>query len=469
MFHLDQKLKEPLYQQLYSMFVKQITLGQFSPGEQLPSTRSLAKDLCISVNTVKTAYFQLALEGYVKSAPGSGYYVMDIPSERLPFTAAEPVPAARIPRDSPRFYQYDLQYGNLPQGTFPSEVWLRYARDILYSQESEQLNQYGDPQGDIELRGEIAHYLRKTRGVNCLPEQVVMTCGAQYSVGIIAHLLENGSIAFEDPGYDVTRREFLNHRLVVHPVPVHEDGIDIETLKESGAELVYITPSHQFPLGSVLPIAKRIQILSWAEQQDAYILEDDYDCELRYHLQPVPALQGVSDGSRVIYMGTFSKLLSPSLRMSYLVLPPALLERYRTVFRDTFCQCSWLQQRVLAHYMEDGHWDRQIRRMVTGNCKKHDLLLAGLKQILPPSVQIYGMNAGTHFVLEIPKPGNANLFIEKAAACGVRVYPALEYWMDKKAVPPSMLLLGYTGLTAEDIPNVLLLLAQAWNTPQPCP
>lgn len=461
MLYINRESGIPIYQQLYSQFTEQITSGILRTGEKLPSIRDLSGTLCISVNIIKMVYFQLVLEGFVYSRPGSGYFVEDV---QLDIPALQTIDRPILIKTNEIVEQkalYDFQYGNLHPSSFPSGLWLRYTKEILYSHGVEAISQYGDKQGDYELRYQIARYLRQVRSVNCVPEQIIMTCGMQYSIGVVARLTGDKTVAFEDPGYNIARREFLNHCLSVVPVPVREDGIDLRELAQSNTGLVYITPSHQFPMGYVMPMANRFRILVWAEKQNAYILEDDYDCELRYHQQPIPALQGISNGNRVIYMGTFSKLLSPALRMSYLVLPPVLLALYNKIFEGTYCQCSWLQQRVLSEFIKDGQWERQIRRLVTGNCKKHDLLLNNLRRILPESARIHGINAGTHLVLELNDCSCAKGVMNKAASQGIRIYGTQNFWMNPTKAPRNMLLLGYTGLTKEDIQKAISLFENA--------
>lgn len=463
MFYINRESKEPIYQQLYSQFIKQISSGQLAAGEKLPSTRNLSKTLCISINTVKTVYFQLTLEGYVSNRPGAGYYIEKIPIDQFGCTASIDSVIKPIERKNEHVYRFDLQYGDLDAESFPIELWQRYTKEVLYSHNIKQIMKYGDPRGEDELRYQIARYLQSTRGVNCSPEQIIITCGMQYSLGVVAHLLGDEVIAFENPGYSIARKEFLNHRLKVLPIPILKDGIDLGVLEQSGAGLVYTTPSHQFPMGFVMPISKRLQLLAWSGKYNAYIIEDDYDCELRYHNQPIPAMQGISNSNRVIYMGTFSKLLSPSLRISYLVLPPELSERYNSVFEGTFSQCSWLQQKVLANFMKDGHWERQIRRMVTGNCKKHDLILNGLRKILPDSVQIHGVNAGTHFMLEFPEKVDIYHMLNRATEQNIKLYTAQDCWIGAENFKHNMILLGYTGLKIEAIPQMLVYLEKAWR------
>ncbi|QXE90328.1 MocR-like pyridoxine biosynthesis transcription factor PdxR [Geomonas subterranea] len=478
MIYLNPESKKPLYQQLYEQLKQNIITGEYEKGSRLTSTRDLAKNLSIARNTVEAAYDQLCIEGYVEGRHGSGYVVQDLQEDLLYFPDmtgdVEDVqllssggkthePEAPPPAQA-RAVKYNFSYGDFDPHSFPHALWRRLNNEVLTSMKVDSIAYYGDKQGELQLRRELTKYLRQSRGVKCSPDQIVVGAGLQDLAMMICLLFpqEERILGMEEPGYDFTRVIFANHGYRVLPVPVGESGIDPAELKKSGARLAYVTPSHQLPTGVVMPIQHRMRLLQWAEQSGGVIIEDDYDSEFRYRTRPIPALQSIDRQERVIYLGTFSKAFAPGLRMGYMVLPRWLLSRYHTVFERYKCTVPRLQQYVAASLLSGGHWDRHLRKVCLVNKKKHEVLVQSIQREMGDRVRIYGSNAGLHVLLEHFTGETQEAMVERAAAYQVKVSPTRQFWHNPDSAPENLIMIGFGGLSAEEIAEGIKLLRQAW-------
>ncbi|WP_274655305.1 PLP-dependent aminotransferase family protein [Paenibacillus humicola] len=372
---LNRGANEPEYVRIYRFYRERILLGVIPGGTKLPSIRALAQHLGVSRNPVETAYAQLVAEGYLQNKPKSGYTAAVIEPLR---GIAGPEPAVNQNLDhnanpKPGAGQQqeplliDFSYDRILPEHFPLRLWKRFMVKALNGN-GRDLFGYGDPKGEPGLRRLIRSHLRQNRGVVCEPEQIVITSGTQQSAYMIGCLLssenrELGVEAFMHPGM---HRMFLRQRFVPVPIRLENDGLSCEEL-ERHRQLcgVYVTPSHQFPQGAMLPAAKRSRLIHWAERCGGWIIEDDYDSEFVYEGRPLPALQSIDPLGRVIYLGTFSRILAPAIRLGFLILPPALLERYEREFNHFDQTASRLTQHTLQLLMEEGRLDRHIRRMRT--------------------------------------------------------------------------------------------------------
>ncbi len=445
----------PLYQQLYLHMAAAIQSGELAPGARLPSKRQLCAQLGISMSTVETVYSLLAAEGYVLSRPRSGYIVADL----LPLA---PPPAADIPQPPapPPRWRFDCSTSAVDTSVFPFTSWARITKEAVY--EHPDLLQRGHPQGDLPLRGALADFLAQYRGVHCRPEQIIVGAGADYLLSTLLQLLpQHTAVALEDPGYPAAYATVSHHGRQVIPIPVDEEGMSPEALEASGARLAYVTPSHQFPLGVTMPAGRRSRLLHWASAApDRYLIEDDYDSEFRYSSRPIPAMQGLDRAGRVVYMGTFSRSIAPSIRVAYLILPHALLERYHEMFPHAACTVSRFEQEALRRFLVQGLYGRHLRRVGNLYRRKCALFAQALGDI--PGVTLSGQEAGLHFLLTLPRFSEAEL-VERAAARSVRVHPLSRYC---HAVPPlpSTVVLGFAGLTEEDLAQTAALLREAYET-----
>lgn len=457
----------PLYKQLYNQIREQVLSGQLSADAKLPSVRVLANELSISRNTVDGAYQELSAEGYIYSRPNSGYYVSAHCHDSIPFPPNLAPYKQKYPQELPSGYKYDFHPARIDTESFPAVLWRKCFNSVLL-EKPHALSAYSAAQGEQELRCNIQSYLESSRGVLCQPEQIVICAGLQQGLDIVAHLLKNNhtSVAVENPGYHLPRSVFKNHAYDIVPVPVGLNGIDIESLKATISTIAYVTPSHQLPLGYVMPIANRLSLIEWAEAGGKYILEDDYDSELRYHGKPFPSLQGLRPGGNIIYLGSFSKVISPALRISYLVLPKALLAEYKNMFKDYFSTVPLPDQLTLSKFMALGHWERHIRRMRTIYKKKHDTLILCIERHFGSRAVILGQGAGLHVVVQLPTSTMSELeFIDQARQKGIRLFSFSATRVSDEPIPLHIIL-GFGGMTFSDIERGVALLSEI-NTTYP--
>lgn len=459
MFILNNNDPTPLYRQLYSQIREQVLSGRLSADSKLPSVRDLAAELSTSRNTVEAAYQELYAEGYIYSRHRSGYFVSVLDQETAPSAPRRKSgkPLVRTPAAS---YLYDFHPARLDPESFPTAIWRRCFLEAL-RESAGDLAQYGDPQGDWSLRANLREYLERSRGVACQEDQIVVCAGLQHSLELVAHLLKDRhrQVAVENPGYHLPRAVFGNNGFQVVPVDVKPTGLDVEQLKLGGSSIAYLTPSHQLPMGYVMPVANRLKLIEWAESGGNFIIEDDYDSELRYHGKPIPSLQGLRPEGNIVYLGTFSKVLSPALRLGYLVLPHALLSAYHRKYRDYFSSVPLLEQRTMARFMEQGHWARHVRRMRILNQKKHDTLLRAIERHFGGRAHAIGAGAGLHVVLELTagNPGEAEI-IRRAEGKGIHLFPFSATCVGDRA--STMLLLGFGGMSPAEIERGTALLAE---------
>jgi GntR family transcriptional regulator/MocR family aminotransferase len=460
MFILNSNSPAPLYQQLYTQIREHILSGKLPADSRLPSVRHLATELSASRNTVEGAYQELYAEGYIYSKSRSGYFVAALDQETAPLSLAHH-PSHASPQIARSHYSYDFHPAGLDPQSFPVAIWRKLYLESL-RESSRQLVRYSDPQGELQLRCAIKAYLERSRGVLCEPDQIVVCAGLQQSLDIVAHLLKGShtSVAVEDPGYHLPRAVFRNHSFNIVPVPVGPHGIDLDALRAGSGTVAYVTPSHQLPTGCVMPVTSRLKLIEWAEASDNMIIEDDYDSELRYLGKPIPSLQSLRPHGNIIYVGTFSKVLSPALRASYLVLPQSLQRAYKQTFADYFATVPLLEQRTLTSFMEQGHWERHIRRMRTIYKRKHDALLASVATHFGSRASVIGHGAGLHIVLQLNgvTPDETDI-ISRAMQAGIQLFPfsATCVTGSNSAI---RLLLGFGGMSSTDIEKGIALLAR---------
>nr|WP_283163343.1 PLP-dependent aminotransferase family protein [Sporolactobacillus mangiferae] len=452
-------MKKALYIQLYESFKQAIDQSKLEKSARLPSIRYLAERLNVSKTTVQMAYQQLLAEGYIESKARSGFFVADLDQESAePASASDPsvfFEKKRAEKQAP--VRYDFFMSDIDTEHFPLNEWRKCEQQALSAAHREVLK-YGAPQGEERLRSAIADYLHRSRGVRCRPEQVVIAAGTQTILSILYPLINwrYNRLAMEEPGYQGVHRSLQNEKIQLTPIPVEEDGISLHALNQVQADAVYITPSHQYPLGMVMPIARRMQLLTWANKNKCWIIEDDYDGEFRYHGKPIPSLQSIDENRRVIYIGTFSKSLIPAIRVGYMILPLSLLERYHQFeWRQT---ASRLHQETLACFMESGKWEKHLRKMRTLYRKKQAALLETIKATMNGHVQISGQDAGLHIVLEVKTLRPRSLLISDAIKSGIRVYELSACQSTKYP----MVLIGFGGLSIDEIREGIKLLHQTW-------
>lgn len=453
--NLDKNSNQPLYIQLYLYIREEIKCGRIKKDSQLPSIRNLAKHLNISKITVDNAYQQLLVEGYIKSKPGSGMYVLEVEEN---ISTSNKINSINItPNLISNNIEYDFNYGSIDVESFDFNIWKKLTSQILSSPDKEFL-QYGDPQGELELRDEISKYLRASRGVLSSKEQVIITSGTSNSLQLICELISEKSIALEMPCWDRAKYVFQKNNFKIYNIPLDKNGISLKHLEKIDTNLVYITPSHQFPSGIVMPISRRQKILNWANETNSFIIEDDYDSEFRYTSHPIPALQSIDSEERVIYLGTFSKSLAPSLRVSYMILPKKLLNIYHKNITMNEQNTSRITQKTLQLFMSNGYWERHIRKMRKIYSKKYNILIKTIESEFDESIRIIGGNAGLHILIEIRNDMIEDAIINVTKKAGLQIYPTSKYWADNTNIKYPIFLIGFGALNEKQIVDGIKLL-----------
>ena len=458
---LDTQSSVPLYEQIYNYIKNDIQDGGLPFGKRLPSTRKLAKFLQISRTTVDMAYEQLVSEGYIESVPYKGYFVCEL--EGLYRLRTGESSGGHAKRPQPESYAYDFSPNGVDLSSFPHNAWRKLSKAVLM-EENRRLFGLGDPQGEQELRETIAAYLHQARGVTAKPEQIVVGAGNDFLLLLLCSMLGTGQkIAMESPTYRKAYDLFANLSNEVCTVGMDDSGMRIDELEKSGACLAYVMPSHQFPLGTVMPVGRRMQLLSWAEASpERYIIEDDYDSEFRYKGKPIPALQGYDRGEKVIYIGTFSRSIAPAIRVSYMVLPGGLMSLYQERGRKISSTVSRVDQMIIAGFLNAGYYERHLNRMRAVYKGRHDALLEEMKAFRRIGY-VRGENAGVHILFTFTNGLKEAEAVRSAAAEGVAVCGLSRYYIGgEQPAESSTVILGYANLSEEEIRSAARRLARAW-------
>lgn len=457
-FNVDRNSTLPMYQQVYRYIKAQIVSGKIVENSKLPSVRQLAELLEVSRNTSQLAYEQLQAEGYIRSEYKKGYYVQAAISELVPISVI--APHTKAPSEIKVNPTIDFQVGAVDGTNFPLAKWRSLSNKVL---KEDLIYQYGENQGDGLLRESLAKYLFESRGVRATSDQIVLGSTTQQLLTILLLLLkeEYTQIAVENPGYNGARELFSLQSFSVVPIPVQMVGIDIKHLEKCQARLVYVTPSHQFPLGMTMPINERYHLIEWAEKVKGYIIEDDYDSEFRYKQQPIPSLQSLTNSKQIIYLSTFSKALLPSIRLSYMVLPEELLARYQQIAPLLQQTASSLHQRTIYHFIEEGHWYAHLRKMKAIYKRKMKVLCDAIERHFKDTVTIIGGSSGIYIVIEVSIKQSEEWLVKEALKNGVQVYPCSPYYVENFPSHPTIQL-GFAGLEEDEICKGIAKLAEAW-------
>ncbi|MEN6328184.1 MAG: PLP-dependent aminotransferase family protein [Syntrophomonas sp.] len=442
----------PLIRQIYEQIRLRILHGELCQGERLPSTRDLAESLSVSRNVVLEAYDQLIAEGYMTSRQGSGTYV----AEGAYWHTSYLDQSLDLNRNQATEMKYDkslidFRFGVPALDLFPKKKWSQMYQNVCADSPSSAFG-YGAPEGCLELRQVLSHYLVKTRGVYCEPEQVIITTGAIQAIYLVANqmLSARDKLVTEDPLNINIRRIFLNTGADVLSIAVDEQGIRADLVPINiNLKLIYTTPSHQFPLGSTLSVQRRIELLKIARQTGCYILEDNYDNEFRFEGTPVSTLQGL-DPERVIYTGTFSKILSPALRIGYLIVPPKLISEFRRLKNLLDHHSPTLNQLALARFIEQGYFERHIAKMKKVYKRRQEAILKGCGSYFPERVKVTGNSTGLHLIVEFNDVIFTDEVLGKLKKAGVNVYP-VEMYAVNKGCYNNKIMLGYGNVNEEEI------------------
>jgi GntR family transcriptional regulator/MocR family aminotransferase len=447
----------PKYKQIYEKFKSYIEQGYILANEQLPSIRQLADSLLVSRNTTLMAYEQLMAEGYIRGEGRKGYFV----NELEPFLLQEKLIAHdKIQAEPIMPLLFNFRADAVDQEHFPLKIWRRIANQVLTLQESFR---YGEPFGETCFREQIAAYLFQSRGVKTNANAVIIGSSTQQMLIHLGHILKDEfqSIIVEDPGYDGAREAFQFHRFMLESLPIYETGADFSQLEQMKSQLIYVTPSNQSPLGVSMPIQQRQMLIQWANKINGYIIEDDYDSEFRYTQKPFPALSSI-DSTRVIYLGNFSKSFLPGIRLSYMVLPEPLLDRYQKRFIHFESSTSLLSQLTMAKFMELGEWNSHVKRMRLVYKRKMLHLVSELRRRFDQNISIIGEQSGLYVLIKLHLDRSEEWLIHRASLYGVKVYPTSLYFMKNTSDQP-IIKLGFSHLSYDEIALGVARLKEAWT------
>lgn len=452
------KKKTALYQSLYEKLKAQIIEGHYQANEKFPSKRQLSEHLSLSHTTIEHTYQLLLDEGFIYAKPRSGYYVSDI--ESLPV-----VPQTSgfheinfIQKSTPKsHYRYAFNLAEIDAENFPLHTLRKYARDV-FDDSNIDLLQHGHPQGELALRQQIAHYLFNSRGVTCHPNQIIIGSSTEQLLDMITDVLSDSSFIIEQPSYPPIKQTLDKKQMPYKQVIVEKDGIQVDPIFEYNNDILYITPSHQFPTGHIMNLKKRTQLIQWAQQQEKrYIIEDDYDSEFRYYGKPIPALQSLDTKGKVIYISTFSKSLFPSCRIAYIVLPYPILNIYNHHPYKEGNTVPVHIQHIVERFMASGSFERHLNKM-----RKiyRDKLTYILNQLAPYSNQlkIDGALTGMHFTIRVINGLTMEQCLENASNISLKLEP---YHFDDANERYPTFILGFGGISNEDLSNHVQALISA--------
>ncbi len=456
---IDTESKIPAYEQIYIFIKNEIMNGHLKAGEALPSSRALAESLQFSRSTILMAYDQLEAEGYIEARPQKGCYVMELEEGFRKNNHPDNFNGTAV---APEKYEIDFSPVGIETDNFPYNEWRKISKQVISSENAELLNS-GNAKGDAGLRESIAKYLRDSRGVRAHSDRIILGAGYENLLMILNFILkDSAAFAMENPVYPKAYRLIRNLGRRIIPVRLDEYGMSVEELDLSDAKVAYVTPSHQYPMGIVMSVGRRQELLQWAYNKEGrYIIEDDYDSEFRYRGKPIPALQGLDTQERVIYIGTFSKSISPAIRMSYMVLPQELMNKYYDII--SFCSntVSRIDQKIVQVFMESGGFERHLNRMRTIYKNKHAVMLSELKNW--KNTEILGENAGAHMLVRIKNNMTEEDLVQKAALKGIKVYSLKNCYIGGKNTDTPIIMLGYAKLNLTTMEEGLRRLKQEWN------
>ncbi|GIO19687.1 HTH-type transcriptional regulatory protein GabR [Oceanobacillus oncorhynchi subsp. incaldanensis] len=443
------------YQQIYDGIKEKALQGKLKAHEKLPSKRQLANELKVSINTITTAYEQLLAEGYIYTVERKGFYVENIDH----IVGIENELNNKLPNDLKEEQDDKGGWLSLSHMTsdllsFPFNEWLKCQQKVIKNHKKD-LSELAHPQGPYKVRKTISRMIGLTRGVICEPEQIVIGAGTPSLVGQLMELQKLDSVvAVEDPGYSRFYTLLKKMDFVVKPISLDEKGAEIEQVAASKAKFLFVTPSHQFPTGIIMPVSRRIELLNWAaEADDRYIVEDDYDSEFKYETDSIPSLQSIDRNHRVIYTGTFSKTLFPGIRISYMVLPPKLLREYRKHSANLMQYSNLIALFTLHYFIESGAYAKHVKRMSHHYELKRKLLINLLKKRFKHKVEIMDIPAGLHFRASFVTEKTYKEVIEKARQVKLEIYSMKRFMLEYKYEEDSKvdMILGFANIKEEDI------------------
>ena len=451
LLHIDLESAAPLYIQIYQQIKDKIHNNELKTNEKLTSKRQLAEMNQVSENTVMNAYNQLLTEGYIYSKERQGYFVADVKLQfelpNLPEMKKEKVQVPEI--------TYNLTRSNPDKDLFPYSVFSKLYRQLMHLP-PEQLLTETDAQGLYELRVNLQSYLSQSRGVPCTVEQIIIGPSTEYLISILLYLLtKKPTVGIEDPGYNGFKQLFIRSDIPVNAIPIDEMGVEVDALEKSAADLMIVTSNHQFPTGSIMPLPRRQELLNWANAKDSrYIIENDYDSEFKYSGIPIPSLKYLDQQQKVIYLGSFTRNLSPGIRMSYMVLPDSLLKQYKETYRSYSSPLSTSEQWVIRNFLNDGHFTTHLNRSRTFYKKKRELMIQAIQKI-DTKAEIYGENAGLHLLMKPSIVFDGTHFKKMALKEGIRLSLLSDYATRVVPGQDNTLFISFSNIPKKDIENLI--------------
>ena len=456
-YDLTARGRKTMYEYLYEAMKADILSGRLTAGEKLPSKRAFAEHLQVSVKTVENTYEQLLLEGYIRSEEKRGYFVNRLEVKNT----AAPAYASFVTRFREEEYLADLTANNIQYDKFPFATWAKIMRQTLTDYDTSLLKTV--PFNGVEkLRVAIAEHLYRYRGMQVSPDHIIVGAGTEYLYSRLLQLLgNNAKFGVENPGYRKITKLYEVGGVAWDYVDIDGQGMKVEQLEQKGITVAHVSPEHHFPIGLVMPVGRRQELLRWAaEEPERYIVEDDFDCEFRMVGRPIPSMQSMDRNHRVIYINTFSKTMVPSLRIGYMVLPEKLMERYISTMNFYSCTVSNFEQYTLAAFINKGHFEKHINRLRIHYHDKRDMLLQCIKSSpLFNHVTIKGEDAGLHFLMKIDTELTDEIICQRAAAKGIRIMPLSKYYYHPEKAMQHILVVNYSSLTPEQMTEA----TQAFN------
>ena len=430
------------------IYKEKIVQGEFKSGEKLPSKRQLSETLGISINTVSKAYYLLEEEGFINPKERSGYFV-----EQLNNSFSKKVPTKVYENSTTETFKakYDFSSSSIDTELFPYYTFSKLYKEVIES-ENENILINSETNGKLEFRKSISKYLRETRGLDTNPENIVISSGMEYLFEIIFYIFSNDkTFGIENPGYDILPSMIESRGFDFKSINISKEGIDISSLLKSNIDLLCVTPSHQFPTGNIMSINNRLEVLNWANSKTSrYIIEDDYDSEFKYVGKPIDPLKKLDTKDKVIYLGSFSKSLAPSLRISYMILPSSLIKILKEDAPFFICSVPVIEQIVMAKFIGNGHFERHLNKMRRIYKKKRELLIENLSK-KNKVLDISGADSGLHIVVEFETDKTDEEILEKAKDKGIKIQSLSEFFNDKNSTSKSKFLLGFGGLSKDDL------------------
>ncbi len=452
-YNISERGKEAVYIFLYRKIKEDILEGKFEAGYKMPSKRTLAMHLGVSVNTIENAYDMLVQEGYLETIIKKGYFVVE------PYQTVGGHKKLVTEKAEDKKELFELYNNATSSDSFPYTIWARQLREVL-SEKGNELFSSQEFNGMLSLRNAIAEYLFRFKNISCHPSQIVIGSGTEYLYSVLIRVLgRDKKYAIEDPGFERIYRMYKSGDIDVVHLPICSDGISLSDLYQSNADILHISPSHHFPTGIVTSIQKKKELLNWmTEKERRYIIEDDFDSEFYFEKRAVPPLASMDE--RVIYLNTFSKTISPAIRIGYLVLPPDLAELAKAEFSLSSCPVSAFEQQTLGKFIEKGHFEGHISRMRRLYKAKRDEVIAEIKAVLGDTAKIHQEESGLHFLLEVKSDISDVKLKETALNEGIKLSFLSEYYQNKENAPSHMIIVNFTSINAQSLSKSLLKLKE---------